>query len=100
MSDQNKISERPAKRPPGSAETTAEATEPAAEQPEQNDLLTINDIYAATQVIDAASRRGAFGASEASSVGAVYDRLIAFLRQAAPHMFEENTDNQEGTNNE
>lgn len=51
--------------------------------------ITINDIHAATQIIDAASRRGAFGASEAATVGAVYERLVSFLQQVAPELFQQ-----------
>lgn len=57
--------------------------------------ITINDIYSATQIIDAATRRGAFGAGEAASVGAVYERLMSFLQQNAPHLFEEKPQTQQ-----
>lgn len=67
------------------------------DQPQQapESGITINDIYSATQIIDAATRRGAFGAGEAAGVGAVYERLMVFLQQNAPHLFEEQTQSQQ-----
>lgn len=62
--------------------------------------ITINDIHAATQIIDAATRRGAFGAAEASSVGVVYEKLVAFLRTAAPELFSETPAAEEESANE
>lgn len=42
--------------------------------------LTIADLQAIAQVIDMAVRRGAFGASEVSEVGAIYSKLAGFLQ--------------------
>jgi hypothetical protein len=39
----------------------------------------INDLVFTLQVFEAATSRGAFRAEELSSVGAVYDKLRAFL---------------------
>ena len=39
----------------------------------------INDLVFTLQVFEAATSRGAFKAEELSSVGAVYDKLRAFL---------------------
>ncbi len=44
--------------------------------------LTINDLKTIHQIIDAASQRGAFRASEFAAVGEVYNRLTAFLEFA------------------
>lgn len=52
----------------------------AQSQPE----LTINDLANLRAIIDMAVRRGAFSASEASGVGAAFDRLNAFLTAVAP----------------
>jgi hypothetical protein len=41
--------------------------------------LTISDLQNLRTILDAACRRGAFGAAELSSVGAAYDKLNAFL---------------------
>ena len=45
--------------------------------------LTIADLQGIAQVIDMAVRRGAFGASEVSEVGAIYGKLSAFLQTIA-----------------
>ena len=41
--------------------------------------LNIADLQNIRAIIDTAIRRGAFGGAEASSVGAVFDRLNTFL---------------------
>jgi len=46
--------------------------------------LTITDLVNIRSVIDVAVRRGAFGASEISAVGAAFDRLNNFLNVVAP----------------
>ena len=46
--------------------------------------LTITDLVNIRAIIDVAVRRGAFGAAEASSVGAAFDRLNTFLNAVAP----------------
>jgi hypothetical protein len=51
--------------------------------------LTINDLANLRAIIDMAVRRGAFSASEASGVGAAFDRLNAFLTAVAPQQKEE-----------
>jgi hypothetical protein len=52
----------------------------APPQPE----LTITDLINLRSVVDVAVRRGAFGATEISSVGAVFDKLNVFLNTVAP----------------
>lgn len=42
--------------------------------------LGVADLQNAAQVIDVAVSRGAFRASEAAQVGAVYNRLAAFIQ--------------------
>jgi len=54
---------------------------PAA--PNEGDSLSIADLQAIAQVIDAAVRRGAFGASEVTEVGAIYTKLTDFLQLIA-----------------
>ncbi len=51
----------------------------AAPSPE----LTVSDLNNLKQIVEAAVRRGAFGAAELSSVGAAYDRLNNFLTALA-----------------
>lgn len=46
--------------------------------------LSISDLQNVRAIIDAAVRRGAFGAAEMSAVGAVFDRVNAFLNAVAP----------------
>ena len=52
----------------------------ATAQPE----LNINDLQNIRAIIDTAVRRGAFGANEATAVGAVFDRLNTFLTAVTP----------------
>lgn len=54
------------------AQTDTQATEPSVQ-------LTIGDLQILAQVIDLASRRGAFQAGELSQVGEAYNKLAAFL---------------------
>ncbi len=42
--------------------------------------LTLNDFEASVRIIDVASRRGAFEGSELTSVGAVRDKIQAFVK--------------------
>ena len=72
------------------AKTTAPAAPeaPVVETPEaapadDGSQITIADLQAMANVIDAAVRRGAFGASEVSDVGAVYTKLTKFLQMVA-----------------
>ena len=46
--------------------------------------LTIADLQALLNIIDAASSRGAFRANEMASIGLVYNKLQAFLARVAP----------------
>jgi hypothetical protein len=46
--------------------------------------LTISDLQNIRTIIDAASRRGAFGAGEMAGVGGVFNKLDAFLNAVAP----------------
>lgn len=52
----------------------------AAKAPE----LTINDLGALRTIVDVATQRGAFKASEMESVGKVYNRLNTFLESVTP----------------
>jgi len=42
--------------------------------------ITVSDLDAIKSIIDLAARRGAFHASEMADVGAVYNKLEAFLQ--------------------
>jgi len=65
----------------GQAEQQAPAgTEAPAAAPE----LTIADLTNLRSVIDVAAQRGAFRAAEMSAVGAVFNKLNAFLEAVYP----------------
>lgn len=54
----------------------------AAMQPQQENAsvdLTISDLKAIQNIIDAVTQRGAFRANELAAVGEVYNRLTAFI---------------------
>ena len=61
------------------APTVAELQAPAVD----SSTLTLSDLQTIAQVIDAATRRGAFGAAEVSEVGAIYTKLTTFLNVVA-----------------
>lgn len=46
--------------------------------------LTLTDLQNLRSIIDVASRRGAFGAAELSSVGTAFDKLDRFLTSVLP----------------
>lgn len=78
-----------------SEETTApEAT--TAQGESNNPNLNIQDLVNVLQVIGTCSQRGAFQASELSSVGGLYDRIHAFLvaTGALPAQEQESTNDQ------
>jgi hypothetical protein len=52
-------------------------------QAQKQPQLSIGDLQNLRAVVDLAVKRGAFGAAEASSVGAVFDRLNTFLEALA-----------------
>lgn len=54
------------------------------EQAPPSPELTVTDLQNIRAIIDAASRRGAFGASEMTAVGSVYNKLDSFLNAVAP----------------
>jgi len=49
----------------------------------QTPQITVQDLDTIRGIIDLAAKRGAFSAGEASSIGAVYDKLTAFLSAVA-----------------
>lgn len=46
--------------------------------------LHITDLQNLRAIVEVAAKRGAFAANELTSVGAVFDKLSAFLAAAAP----------------
>jgi hypothetical protein len=65
------------------ANASGTATPGPEGQAPQNDL-SIGDLRNLSTVIDVASTRGAFRANEMAMVGAVYNKLQAFLAKVAP----------------
>lgn len=61
-----------------------EATNPEEQAGTPAPELTVTDLQNIKAIIDAASRRGAFGASEMAAVGTTYNRLETFLNAVAP----------------
>ena len=64
------------------AESTA-STEQKVQQPDPT-ALSIGDLKNLTTILDVASTRGAFKASEMAGVGYIYNKLQAFLVKVAP----------------
>lgn len=60
------------------------APEAEAETTEAAPGLSLNDLVSVSRIIDLAVKRGAFNASEAAQVGAVWNRVAAFLETVAP----------------
>lgn len=58
--------------------------------------LTVNDLLNLRSIVDVAVKRGAFNATEISSVGSVYDKLNNFLNAVtSPKPEQESTPEQE-----
>lgn len=55
------------------------ADQAAEQSQEQAPNLTIQDLILVAQIIQLTSQRGAFRAEELQNVGALYNKLIAFL---------------------
>lgn len=51
----------------------------AQESPVEPTQLTVSDLQLLAQIVDLASRRGAFQAGELSQVGSAYNKLYGFL---------------------
>ena len=67
----------------------------APQQQEQQPSLNLQDLILVAQIIQVSSQRGAFKADELANVGALYNKLIAFLQSTgaltpAPANTEEN----------
>ena len=57
-------------------------------------ILNVQDIINVVKIIDVVSGRGAVKGDELSSVGAVRDRLVAFVNANAPQPTEEEVEPQ------
>ena len=57
---------------------------PEVEASAQEDTsISLNDLQVLANIVDLATQRGAFRGNELSQVGAVFDKLSAFLAQVA-----------------
>ncbi len=71
------------------AKKKAEAVEqveaaPEMEAPAPEDTsISLNDLQVLANIVDLATQRGAFRGNELTQVGAVFDKLSAFLAQVA-----------------
>ena len=68
--------------PKATAQPTAQPAGTAPQQPSTD--LSIADLKNLGTIIDVASTRGAFRANEMATVGAMYNKLQAFLAKVAP----------------
>tara|TARA_B100001964_G_C13845491_1_gene427798 strand:- start:177 stop:419 length:243 start_codon:yes stop_codon:yes gene_type:complete len=65
--------------------------QPEVEAPQ----LSLHDIASTVKIIDVVSKRGAFEGGEMADVGAVRNRLVAFLEATQPAEEEEETPEEE-----
>jgi hypothetical protein len=63
-------------------QVASEEAQVEGQEQEQAPGLSLQDISAAVQIIDAVTPRGAFRGEELASVGMVRERFMAFLRHA------------------
>lgn len=56
----------------------------AEEKEVQEPTIGLKDLVIAKEAIQVASSRGAFRAEEMSTIGATYDRLVAYVNYYAP----------------
>lgn len=61
----------------------AAETQPQAEAPQPGTDLNISDLVALKSIVEIASQRGAFKASELEAVGKTFNKLNAFLESVA-----------------
>ena len=85
MATKKKNLKAPKKADASKSATAAQGTATAnpAAQPDPT-ALSIGDLKNLASVIDVASSRGAFKASEMAGVGYIYNKLQAFLAKVAP----------------
>jgi len=65
------------------------------ESPQADTSISLNDLQVLANIVDLASQRGAFRGNELTQVGAVFDKLNAFLAQVAAAQAA-NAESQEG----
>lgn len=80
-------------------EVIDQATEQAVEQAVEQSVpesISLNDLQLLLQIVDLASKRGAFQGAELSQVGGIFDKLNAFLAFVAQQQAEA-SDAEEGS---
>ena len=88
MANENKQTSKSVEAPEkATAQSTAGTQAP---QPDPT-ALSIGDLKNLTTILDVASTRGAFKASEMAGVGYIYNKLQAFLARVAPEQKPEGT---------
>jgi hypothetical protein len=65
-------------------QTQDQATVEQIPQEQQPIALTVNDLTLTANVIDLAVQRGAFKAAEATTVGNVFNKLVAIIQAINP----------------
>ena len=71
--------------PQATATAQPQAAQAQAQAPQPDPTaLSIGDLKNLTTILDIASTRGAFKASEMAGVGYIYNKLQAFLAKVAP----------------
>ena len=87
-----KKSAKPATAPIGTATANPQAAQAQAQDPQPAPTaLSIGDLKNLSTILDVASTRGAFKASEMAGVGFLYNKLQAFLAKVAPEQKPEAT---------
>ena len=80
-----KKSAKTASAPTGTATAQPQAAQAQAQAPQPDPTaLSIGDLKNLLTILDVASTRGAFKASEMAGVGFLYNKLQAFLAKVAP----------------
>ena len=80
-----KKSAKTATAPKATATAQPQAAQAQAQAPQPDPTaLSIGDLKGLMTILDVASTRGAFKASEMSGVGYIYNKLQAFLAKVAP----------------
>jgi hypothetical protein len=64
------------------AKTTEQVQAETTSAEQSNPSLSLQDLVLVAQVIQITSQRGAFRAEEMANVGALYNKLVAFLESA------------------
>ena len=62
--------------------------------------ISLNDLASLRNIVNVASRRGAFGAEEFEDVGKIYSKLDNFLKEQAKLLEEQNVNKEENNDQE